>query len=319
MTDPILVTGATGRQGGATARRLLADGRPVRALVRDTTTAAAVALATAGAELVTGDFDDPTSLRPAFDGVAAVFAVPTAPFGPNGPADETEAARGRALVDAAVAAGVEQVVLSTVASMSRSEQSAKGKAEIERYLVDRVARPTVLRPVRFVTNYLLTGDLGLEGIVDGVHRHFFPPHEPMQVITLEDIADFAALAFADPERYAGRTLELAGDQPTPVEAAAAIAAATGSPVRYEQVTTGVHPMIIETGRRWAAGERWHADIEALRVIHPGLRAFGTWLAESGAEASRARRARPRRPACQRIRLRRARPLGRTVHYPRKAG
>lgn len=112
----------------------------------------------------------------------------------------------------------------------------------------------------------------------------------MQIIALEDIAEFAALAFADPVRFAGRTLELAGDQPTPVSAAAAISAAVGIPVRYEQLTddeaAAISPVIAAVRKRWEAGDRWHADIEALRVIHPGLRTLADWLAESGAAALR---------------------------------
>lgn len=288
---PILVTGATGKQGGATTRRLLAEGRPVRAMTRDTTTAAASALAAAGAQLVRGDFDDPTSLPPALDGAAAVFAVPPVALGPAGPDTDLEAARGRVLIDAAVAAGVEQVVFSTVASTSTTSQGSAGKALIEQYLLDHVALPTVLRPVRFMTNYLGVGVIGIDGIAGGVHRHLFPPHEPMQIIALEDIAEFAALAFADPSRFARRTLELAGDQPTPVEAAAAITEATGIPVRYEQLTDDeaatISPEIADTKNRWQAGHRWHADIEVLRVIHPGLRSLTDWLTESGAAAIRA--------------------------------
>ncbi|WP_433041052.1 hypothetical protein [Dactylosporangium sp. CS-033363] len=83
----------------------------------------------------------------------------------------------------------------------------------------------------------------------------------------------------------------AGDEPTPVEAVAAISAATGVAVRYEQIgdeeAAALGPMFIETVRRWRRGGRWHADIEALRVIHPGLRTFGDWLDESGAAALRA--------------------------------
>ncbi|MGI5240079.1 NmrA family NAD(P)-binding protein [Dactylosporangium sp. CA-139066] len=284
--DPILVTGATGKQGGVTARRLLALGRPVRALVRDTTAPAATALADAGAHLVHGDLDDPASLAAALDGAAGIFAIPPVTF-----ERDVEVARGRALIDAAAAAGVGQIVFSTVASSSPKAQSAEGKALIERYLHDRIEFATVLRPVRFMTNYLGAGVRGVDGIAHGVHRHLFPPHEPMQVIALEDIADFAALAFADPARFAGRTLELAGDEPTPVEAAAAITAATGIPVRYEQLgddeAAALGPMFIETLKRWRAGGRWHADIETLRVIHPGLRTFEDWLAESGAAALRA--------------------------------
>jgi uncharacterized protein YbjT (DUF2867 family) len=289
--SPILVAGATGKQGGATVRRLLAGERPVRALVRDPAAPAAAALAAAGAQLVRGDFDDPASLPPALDGVAAVFGIPPMAFGPAGPETDLEVARGRALIDAAAAAGIEQVVFSTVASASTASPGSAGKALIEQYLRDRIALPTVLRPVRFMTNYLGVGVLGIDGISNGVHRSLFPPHEPMQVIALEDIAEFAALAFADPARFAGRTLELAGDEPTPVEAAAAISAATGIPVRYEQLTdsdAALSPALTETKKRWQAGHRWHADIETLRVIHPGLRTLTDWLTQSGAAAIRAR-------------------------------
>ncbi|MBL7253135.1 NmrA family NAD(P)-binding protein [Paractinoplanes lichenicola] len=286
VNTPVLVTGATGKQGGATARRLLAQGRPVRALVRDPATPAAATLAAAGAVLVRGDFDDPASLPPALDGVAAVFAVPPVAFGPAGAGTELEARRGRALIDAAAAAGVEQVVLSTVASTSRGEPGSAGKGLIEQHLRETVARPTVLRPVRFMSNYL-GGVAGIDGIVDGVHRHLFAPHEPMQVIAVEDIAEFAALAFADPERFAGRTLELAGDQPTPVEAAALISEATGVPVRYEELTedeaAALGPVV---ARARKSRQGWHADVEALRVIHPGLRTLAQWLNESGAAAIR---------------------------------
>ena len=57
----VLVIGATGNQGGATARHLLAGGWPVRAFVRDGTAPAAAALAAVGAELVVGDLDDRAS------------------------------------------------------------------------------------------------------------------------------------------------------------------------------------------------------------------------------------------------------------------
>ncbi|WP_084532995.1 NmrA family NAD(P)-binding protein [Nocardia fusca] len=288
--SPILVTGATGRQGGATARRLLAAGRPVRALVRDTEAPDALALAAAGARLVRGDFDDLSGLAPALEGVAGVFGIPPVALGPSGVDTELEAARGRALIDAAVAAGVEQVVFSTVASTSAPLPGGAGKRAIEEYLFDRVAVPTVLRPVRFMTNYLGVAVAGIDGISRGVHRHLFPPHEPMQIIAVEDIAEFALLAFTDPARFAGRTLELAGDQPTPVAAAAAISEATGIAVRYEQVTddeaAALGTEIAAVRTSWRDGHRWHADIEALRVIHPGLRTFGDWLAEPGATVLR---------------------------------
>ncbi|GAA1131333.1 NmrA/HSCARG family protein [Kribbella jejuensis] len=288
--SPVAVTGATGKQGGATARRLLAGGRQVRAVVRDTASPAAAALADAGADLAVADFDEPASLAPALEGTSALFAVPPSAYGPSGSNPELEFARGRALADAAAAVGVRQVVFTGVASTSGDAFAAPGKRRTEEYLREHIPLVTVLRPVRFMTNYLGAPGLGLEGFVDGVHRHLFPPDEPVQIIALEDIAEFAALAFEQPERFAGRTLELAGDELTPVEAVTAIAAATGVPLRYEQLTheeaAALNAEIAETRQRWIAGQRWHADIEALRVIHPGLRTLDDWLAESGAAALR---------------------------------
>ncbi len=76
----VLVTGATGRQGGATARALIAAGVPVRALVRDPSTARAKAVEQLGAELVTGDLTDRDSLVEAARGARAVFSVQMPPM-----------------------------------------------------------------------------------------------------------------------------------------------------------------------------------------------------------------------------------------------
>ncbi|MFD4545816.1 NmrA family NAD(P)-binding protein [Streptomyces sp. NPDC058251] len=288
----IVVTGATGRQGGATARRLLAAGRPVRALVRDTTAPAATALAAAGADIVRGDFDDPSSLPAALEGAAALFAVPPVAYGPAGTDVEREFARGRALADAASDAGVEHVVFTGVASTPNPSAALAGKIRIEDYLRDRIPSVTALRPVRFMSNFLASSAIGVDGIANGVHRHIFPADEPVQIIAVEDIAEFAALAFDQPDRFAGRTLELAGDAPTPTEAVTAISEATGAAVRYERLThaeaAALNPEIARVRERWASGARWHADIEVLRVVHPGLRTFADWLAESGAALLRTR-------------------------------
>jgi uncharacterized protein YbjT (DUF2867 family) len=71
----ILVAGATGNQGGATARHLLADGWDVSALVRDVSTEPARALARVGAEVVMGNLDDRASIDAALEGVYGLFCV----------------------------------------------------------------------------------------------------------------------------------------------------------------------------------------------------------------------------------------------------
>ncbi|MEU2088369.1 NmrA family NAD(P)-binding protein [Nocardia beijingensis] len=282
----ILVTGATGKQGGTTARRLLADGRAVRALVRDAHAPAAQELAAAGAELVVGDFDAPETLAAALAGVSGLFLVPPAAYGPEGWDVDLEAARGEAIVEAARAAGVRQIVFTGIASMGDSTSwGATGKKRIEDAIIASGLQYTLLRPVRFMENYLLRTSL-VDGIKGGVHRHLFPAEGPMKVIAVADIGDIAGLAFADPDRFHGRVLELAGDVLVPPVAAAAISAATGHQVSYHEVGEAEADAIgAEIGNTWRLMRHtggWRADVDEIRAIHPALRTFDTWLAETGA-------------------------------------
>src|SRR5664279_2007165 len=112
---PFAVIGATGQQGGATARALLAAGAGVRALVRDVGAETARALAAEGAKLARADIENPATLRAAFDGVAGVFAV-TTPY--TGVGAETQ--HGIAIADAAKAAGAPHLVYSSVGGADRN-------------------------------------------------------------------------------------------------------------------------------------------------------------------------------------------------------
>ncbi|MEV5836030.1 NmrA family NAD(P)-binding protein [Nocardia sp. NPDC052112] len=298
--NPILVTGATGKQGGATARRLLADDIAVRVLVRDPQASSARALADAGAELVTGDFDTPATLDAAVAGARGVFLVPPAAFGPNGWQADLEATRGIAVIDAAKRAGVEQIVFTGVASITDDAAWGQaGKKSIEDAAAASGLRYTLLRPVRFMENYIMRGS-PVDGIVDGVHRHLFPADQPLQMIAIDDIAAFAALAFADPDRFHGRILELAGDAITPIAALAAITRATGYPLRYHEVTEAEADALGEQiGNTWRLVRKsagWHADIPALREIYPALNTLESWLTTTGAAEIEAQQNGDRRAA-----------------------
>ncbi|MFD4461692.1 NmrA family NAD(P)-binding protein [Nocardia sp. NPDC058480] len=285
---PVLITGATGKQGGATARRLLTEGHPVRALVRDTDSPAARALAILGAELAVGDLDDPASLRVAAAGTRAVFLVPPADYSAEGWGEGTEARRGTAVIDAARATGVEQIVFTGVATMGAAQSwGQEGKRQIEAAMAESGLRYTVLRPVRFMENYLLH-DSPVDGIREGgEHAHLFPADRPLQMIAVDDIAAFAALAFADPDTWHARTLELAGEAITPVEAAATIGAAIGRPIHYREVTEkeadAIGPQLGNTWRLIRETGGWHADIPALRSLHPELTSLRDWLARGGTQ------------------------------------
>ncbi|WP_067827236.1 NmrA family NAD(P)-binding protein [Nocardia inohanensis] len=287
QSDLVLVTGATGKQGGATARQLLAAGRRVRVLVRDPEAVAAQELRAAGAELAVGDFDDAASVEAAVAGAGALFLVPPATYGPTGWDAELEAERGERMVAAAKAAGVKTIVFTGIASFKREGVwGVHGKRRIEDAVRAGGSQWTILRPVRFMENYLFQGT-PVDGIRDGdVHLHVFPGDRPLQVIAVGDVAAFAVAAFEEPAKFHGRVLELAGDDPTPVAAAAAISAAVGRRIHYRELAEAdaiaLGEQMHQVWKMSRADEGWHADIPALRELLPGLRTFDEWLAESGA-------------------------------------
>ena len=114
--DLILVAGITGHQGSAAARHLRAAGVGVRGLTRDPSAAKAEPLREAGVELAAGDLTDRASLEPALEGVTGVFSMAT-PFEAG---MDAEVAQGVTLGEAALAAGVEHDVDSSVGGADRN-------------------------------------------------------------------------------------------------------------------------------------------------------------------------------------------------------
>ena len=76
-----LVMGITGKVGGATARHLLAQGKKVRALVRDR--AKAASWMDQGVELVDGDWNDAAAVERALEGVDGAFVMLPAVWAPS--------------------------------------------------------------------------------------------------------------------------------------------------------------------------------------------------------------------------------------------
>src|SRR5690606_11972036 len=164
---PVLVTGATGKQGGATARALLAAGVDVRALVRDPSTDRAAALAALGAELVTGDLRDRESLVRSAEGARAVFSVQMAKHTGAGFDFDGEVVQGVNLVEAARAAGVPQFVHTSVTGAGRHTDHAAwapGRWAVEPALTAKSAiqdavrsagfpRWTIIKPGFFMDNF----------------------------------------------------------------------------------------------------------------------------------------------------------------------
>ncbi|WP_432824565.1 NmrA family NAD(P)-binding protein [Dactylosporangium sp. CA-092794] len=244
MTDPrpVLVSGATGKQGGATARALLAAGTPVRALVRDPSSAPARALAAAGATLVRGDLDDPASLSAAAAGARAVFSVQMPDL-----ADlmgDREVRHARNLVTAARAAGAEQVVHTSVSGAGHFDRDAfdepRWGAYMGHYWASKAAaeelarsagfdRWTIIRPATFMENLVRPSYLYAESAPDRM-RVAVDPDALFAWVAVRDVGTAAAAAFADPDRFAGVELELAGDRVSYRTAARLMSAALGTTI-----------------------------------------------------------------------------------------
>jgi uncharacterized protein YbjT (DUF2867 family) len=227
----IAVTGATGAQGGATARALLAAGHRVRALTRRLDSPAARTLRALGAELRPADFDDRASLDSAFAGADALFAV-TTPFGTDLP---TETRQGATLVDAAVAARLGHIVLTTAAHADRGTgvPHYESKYLVERRLPGRGVPWTVIGPAAFMDNY--AGGWTLDGLREGIFAWPMPADRPLALITAGDIGAFAALVLQRRDEFAGRRIDIASDVRTPAQLTEILAAAMGRPVAYRQV------------------------------------------------------------------------------------
>ena len=284
----VLVTGATGAQGGAVAAHLLADGWRVRALVRDPASAAAGSLARAGAQLVIGDMADRASLDAAVRDMHGVFSVQPAWDDPAESAREISL--GINVADAANAASVQHLVYASVGGAERASgiSTWATKWQIERHIRALGLPATILRPVQFMDSYADPR----QGIQTGTLITMAAPDQRSQLIAVDDIGAFAAIAFARPHEFVGRAIEIAGDALAPAQIGAAIGRAVGRVITVQSLSPGMIDQIgarmginvenYHAGHRFAAAGGWRADIPALRRLHPALMTFDEWLDNHGA-------------------------------------
>ncbi|MGF7236138.1 MAG: NmrA/HSCARG family protein [Frankia sp.] len=291
MTDrkgPVLVIGATGQQGGATARQLLERGWAVHAFVRDPRSSAANALREAGADLIVGDLDDEVSLRKAMEGVRGVFLVLTMMVGPRISPEGViaEERRGKAVAALAREAGVEHLVYSSLngADARSGIPYYEAKTRIEDRIRTLGIPATVLRPVSFMDNFTTYNrpvlDHG-ELVVNLAVR----PEIPMQLISVHDIGAFAAIAFDRPDTFLGHTVEIAGDVLTPPEIAETFGRVCGLPTRFRQTPIeqiqAFDPQLAQMFTFFNEHPSEPCDLAALRADHPGLMSLETWLRTTG--------------------------------------
>jgi uncharacterized protein YbjT (DUF2867 family) len=275
----ILVTGATGNQGGVVLRHLLRHGWRLRAMTRDPSKPSARELADMGVEVVEGNNDDPESLERAMKGCYGVYAI-TTPFEVG---IEGETAHGVAMADAARKTDVEHFVYSSVASANDETgiPHFESKRRVEEHLQYLNIPYTIVRPVFLMENFTLPTTK--QSITSGTLAMGINPDQPLQMIALDDVGYAVARVFDRREKYLRKAVDLAGDELTMPRAAKMLGEAMGCTVSFKQVSIDNLRAVSEDYAAmydWFNQGGYHVDLEMQRVFNPGIHRFDDWVRET---------------------------------------
>jgi uncharacterized protein YbjT (DUF2867 family) len=281
----VLVTGATGLQGGSVARHLLRSGKyNVRGLTRKIDTDKARALRQAGAEVVAGDLGDLGSLRAAMAGSDVVFGVTN--FWEH---FEREREHGKNLVDAVAEAKVPQFVFSTLPAAKRTSgipvPHLDIKAEIEQYARERGLNAIYVNVAFYYENFI--NFQMLQRQPDGTLTFGFPQGDtPLAALAIEDLGGVIAPLLERFDQYAGKVVGAVGEDAPCSHYAEVMTRALGRKSTYQHIPREVYatfpfPGAEELGNMFEFN-RLHvpnrkADLELCRTLYPAMQDFETWL------------------------------------------
>jgi uncharacterized protein YbjT (DUF2867 family) len=246
----IAVLGATGTQGGAVARALLADPEfTVRAVTRNAASPKAQALADAGAQVVEATLTDEAGLRRAFDGAYGAFLV-TPYWEHRSPARELSEVEN--LIAAARTADLQHVVWSTLEDTREVIPAADDRMpfigegyRVPHFDVKGGAADALFAKSGLPTTYLLMSFywdnlLGLakpQRDPDGTLAFHLPLGDaPVAGVASDDIGRVTRRVLHRPAETIGATIPVVGESLTGAQMAAALSTAVGEPVAYRPPT-----------------------------------------------------------------------------------
>lgn len=283
------VTGATGAQGGSVARHLLRAGKRVRALTRDQKNDNAKSIASQGAELVDGDMGDKASLTKAMQSCTNLFAVTN--FFEH---FDAELQHGKNLVDAALEAGIENVVFSTKHSANKLTDNTleiphlELKSQVEAYAREKFAAAIFVHMNFYYQNFL-AWFLPRPG-EDGDLTFGFPQGDtPMAAADVEDLGGVVNAIFDRPGDFAGRAVGIVGDDLRGQEYARIMSEATGRTIKYNYIPRDVFASfdfpgaeilanMFEMNRLYIPDSQ--VDLAECRKLYPEMHSFEAWAANN---------------------------------------
>jgi uncharacterized protein YbjT (DUF2867 family) len=283
----ILVTGATGAQGGAVARALLAQKNfAVRILTRNSTSEKALALQAAGAEIAEGDFDNIESLKAAMKDCYGVFGVTN--FWEH---FEKEYQQGINLINAVKESGIQHFVLHTLPSYSKLSNGkyptphCDMKAAFQDYTNSKSIPATFVHVAFYYENFLTF--FPLQPMNDGSYSFGFPQGDTkLAMVGIEDLGGIIASVFKFPVEYIGRTIGAVGADDSCSEYAAIMSRVLGRKVHYHYIPRDVYAGFEFPGAEELANmfevQRLYIPNRQLDLIesyglNPNMQTFESWL------------------------------------------
>jgi uncharacterized protein YbjT (DUF2867 family) len=281
----IVVTGATGLQGGAVARRLLEDGWHVRGLTRNAASKPAQALRALGAEVVQGDMAEAASLRRAFEGAYGIYSVQNPFIG--GP--EAEVRQGKNVAEVAKDVGVEHLVYGSAGTGRKGTgiPSWETKLRIEDHMKALELPLTILRPMAFM-ELMTHKKFRCHAPTAGKMPKLMGSSRDVGWLCTDDLGAIAAKAFAAPNRFVGNNLTLASEVQSLDECRSIYRAVMGRNPRRVPMPVWLFQRFGFVGRdlttmwRWLRTATIDLDAAPTHAIHPAALTVGGWLSKQKA-------------------------------------
>jgi uncharacterized protein YbjT (DUF2867 family) len=282
----ILVTGATGAQGGSVADFLLKSGNySVRVLTRDASSEKAMNLKDKGAEVVEGTMDDVNSLIEAMKDCYGVFGVTS--FWEH---FQKEYDHGKNLIDAVSKSNIEHFVFSSlpgVKKISNGKYEAPHldiKAELEDYSKSLNLKATYVHAAFYYENFYTF--FPPQKQEDGSFSFGYPQENNLRAISIEDLGGIVLYVFDHPSEFMGKTFFAAGDALTSAEYAAVMSEALDKKVVFNFIPQDVFagfgfPGAEDLAGMFAFQQEFlpgpHTDPDESRKLYPELKTFKQWM------------------------------------------
>lgn len=276
-TRSVLVTGATGQQGGAVVRALIARGHRVKAISRRPDSEGAKRLTAAGVEVVAGDLDDAASVATAAEGVDTMFLMGNS----YEAGTDAETRQGIAAADAAKAAGIGHLIYSSVADADKKTgiPHFDSKYLVEKHIAGLGIPYTISAPVAFMENTV--APWAIDGLRQGVYAAALPPTRVLQQITIDDIGAFVSALAERREQVFGKRFDIAGDELSGEQQVKILSEVLGRPIRFQELPiAAIRQQSEDTALmfEWFDRTGYDAGIAALRRDFPevGWHSYADW-------------------------------------------